>query len=336
MNSLLWLVLSTTLICKSTSAKRWDHQPPYSKNTAIMPSKTVVGLNKRRYEEESYKDHVELKSLISNGSSNTAITWLSNKSSVVSHHHLDNSKMTLRGGAYEILSDIVSAESFDKKKSQSSGVISGFAKWYMHQMETHELRTKCISAGILGLVGDICAQEVGHYLTVADATTETGIIGMLHRLDKRRMLAMFSDGALTTGPLLHFVYAWYESILPIPEIDESSYTSSEEKRAAIRNRFRVALIHVLFDNFIMAILYVFLMMIITATLEGKYASIPYEMRHDFIPAIKASWKASVMGLAPMQLMSFHFLPVELRVLAVNVQDVIWVCVMSFVTHRNRH
>jgi protein Mpv17 len=210
-------------------------------------------------------------------------------------------------------------------------------------MEMHELRTKCISAGILGLVGDICAQEVGHYFTTThlkegevSIPDASGIIGLFQRLDKRRMLAMFSDGALTTGPLLHFVYAWYESVLPIPEIDDSSHTSLEEKRKAVRKRFSIALIHVLFDNFVMAILYVFLMMVITATLEGKYATIPRELRHDFVPAIRASWKASLMGLAPMQLLSFHFLPVELRVLAVNVQDVIWVTVMSYVTHRNRY
>lgn len=305
-----------------------------------MRSKPVVGLSKLRYDDESYTE-VELQSL-TNGSSNSGvITWLSSENSVISHHRLENARMTLRGGADEAaLPDIASPESFDKKKSTSStGLVSAVAKWYMNQMEMHELRTKCISAGILGLVGDVCAQEVGHYLTQQslDASiSDSGLLGMIHRLDKRRMLAMFSDGALTTGPLLHFIYAWYESILPIPEIDESSYNSAEEKRAAIRNRFRVALIHVLFDNFIMAILYVFLMMVITATLEGKYASIPYELRHDFIPAIQASWKASMMGLAPMQLLSFHFLPMELRVLAVNVQDVIWVTVMSFVTHRNRH
>jgi protein Mpv17 len=86
----------------------------------------------------------------------------------------------------------------------------------------------------------------------------------------------------------------------------------------------------------MAILYVFLMMVITAILEGKYVTIPHELRHDFFPAVQASWKASLMGLAPMQLLSFHFLPMELRVLAVNVQDVVWVTVMSYVTHRNRH
>ncbi|KAL7517646.1 hypothetical protein ACHAWX_002553 [Stephanocyclus meneghinianus] len=302
-------------------------------------------------EEEAYS-HIELKSLVpTHGGNNNGVIWLRNENSVVSHHKLKNAQITLRGGAEESqITDefaISSPESFDKKKSTTASVnnpASGFAKWYMKQMEAHELRTKCISAGLLGLIGDVCAQEVGHYFTQQPSLGSDGVLlpdslgflGFLHRLDKQRMIAMFCDGALTTGPLLHFVYAFYESILPIPEVDEGLITNSDEKRKAVRKRFCTALIHVLFDNFIMAILYVFLMMVITATLEGKYLTIPHELRHDFFPAVQASWKASLMGLAPMQLLSFHFLPMELRVLAVNVQDVVWVTVMSYVTHRNRH
>lgn len=339
MNSLILLLSSTTLICKSTSAKNWNNQPQ-SKNTINMRSKQV-GLRKLRYEDDLSYDQLELKSLVAAPSLSpvavaSSSSWLSSENSQVSHHQLEKAQITLRGGADDDDVELPSAESFDKEKTSHSdnNCLSKFAKWYMKQMETHELRTKCISAGILGLIGDVCAQEVGHYLTSTSTLEESS--GILSRLDKRRMLAMFSDGALTTGPLLHFVYAWYESILPIPEIDDQTFKSPEEKRNAIKKRFTVALIHVLFDNFVMAILYVFLMMIITATLEGKYDSISHELRHDFVPAIKASWKASLMGLAPMQLMSFHFLPMELRVLAVNVQDVVWVTVMSYVTHRNRH
>ena len=354
MNS-TWVVLLasiTTLVTPSTASAKsngWFNSPspvtPPKERT--MRSKKVIGLSKTRCDDELPYSEIELKSLISHTSTNNSVSWLSNENSAISHHKLEKAQITLRGGADETtIDDKVIPSPTRKKPTPTIYFISKFAKWYMKQMETHELRTKCISSGILGLVGDVCAQEVGHYLTqqsilesnsmtpsIPDAT---GWIGMLNRLDKRRMVAMFSDGALTTGPLLHFVYEWCESILPIPEIDESSIQSPQEKRTAVRKRFTTALIHVLFDNFIMAILYVFLMMTITAILEGKYASIPDEIRHDFLPAIHASWKASLMGLAPMQLLSFHFLPMELRVLAVNVQDVIWVTVMSYVTHRNRH
>lgn len=320
--------------------------------TRTQKMATLKGL---RRDEDSSTNNIELRPLVGNTSSRNGMVWLSD--TAVSHHQLlENAQMTLRGGGDHDNSEygdngdiaISSSSSFDKKKVhlQSTNVVSALSMWYMKQIEVHELRTKCISAGVLGLVADVFAQEIGHYLTTREDGDKipshsrlavcTGFLALLHRLDKRRTLAMFFDGVLTTGPLLHYVYAWYERILPIPEVEPSSFTSVEEKRKAIRKRFGTASIHVLFDNFVMAILYVFLMMIITATLEGKYATIPHEIRHDFYPAVCASWKASCMGLAPMQLLSFHFLPVELRVLAVNVQDVIWVTVMSFVTHRNRH
>ncbi|KAL7473782.1 hypothetical protein ACHAXS_014460 [Conticribra weissflogii] len=219
-----------------------------------------------------------------------------------------------------------------------------FGKWYMNQMESHELRTKCISAGFLALAGDICAQELGHYLTSKNnqqlnkinphhSTSEGG------KFDKRRMFAMYCDGFLCTGPILHYVYEFYEKILPIEgesNLDDTDTMTPQQKSTAARKRFQAALIHVLFDNIFMAVFYVFAMMVVTSILEGRYHLLFHEIRNDFVPAVKASWVASLMGLAPMQLISFHFLPMELRVLAVNFQDVIWVMVMSWVTHRNRH
>jgi len=354
MNLLIFLTI-IILACESIVSANNNHSSSHYLPNMVLTKNRIqkmTTLKELRRDDDTSTNMIELQSLIGNTSSRNGIVWLSN--TAVSHHQLENAQMTLRGGDNDNSEhgnngDIAISESFsfDKKKVhlQSSNVLSAFSIWYMKQMEMHELRTKCISAGVLGLVADIFAQEIGHYLTTRENGDKnssqsmlaacTEFLAVLTRLDKRRMLAMFFDGALTTGPLLHYVYAWYERILPIPEVDALSFTSVEEKRKAIRQRFGIASIHVLFDNFVMAILYVFLMMITTATLEGKYATIPHEIRHDFYPAICASWKASCMGLAPMQLLSFHFLPMELRVLAVNVQDVIWVTVMSFVTHRNR-
>jgi hypothetical protein len=73
----------------------------------------------------------------------------------------------------------------------------------------------------------------------------------------------------------------------------------------------------------------------TAVLEGHYETIPDELRNDFVSAVRASWKSSFL-LAPAQLFSFVVLPKEFRVLAVNVQDIVWVAVVSYATHLNRH
>jgi hypothetical protein len=77
-------------------------------------------------------------------------------------------------------------------------------------------------------------------------------------------------------------------------------------------------------------------MVFTGILEGRASLIKHELMNDLVPAIKVSWRVSAMGYAPMQFLSFHYLPRKLRVLAVNSLDVVWVTVMSYVTHRNRH
>jgi len=78
-------------------------------------------------------------------------------------------------------------------------------------------------------------------------------------------------------------------------------------------------------------------MITTGILEGRHlASVPHALKPNLLPTVKVSWKASFLGIAPLQLLSFHFLPMKLRVLAANLLDMIWVTMISFVTHRDRH
>ena len=36
--------------------------------------------------------------------------------------------------------------------------------WYMNKLQTNELQTKFLSSAILALVGDLCAQKIGHYM----------------------------------------------------------------------------------------------------------------------------------------------------------------------------
>jgi hypothetical protein len=198
-------------------------------------------------------------------------------------------------------------------------------------MEDYELLTKTITAGLMGIVGDIFAQGLEQYLEKDDVTTISDLLSSLFfTLDKHRTFALFCDG-LITGPLLHHVYELYETLLPIPEIGDDDPQSVRKSR----KRLYLTIVHVLIDNTLMAILYVFLTMCTTAIFEGHYETIPNELRHDFYSAVKASWASSIV-LAPMQLVSFLYLPKELKVLAVNVQDIVWVAVISYATHLNRH
>jgi hypothetical protein len=214
--------------------------------------------------------------------------------------------LAVSGGAGENEDDLVNV-----KRRRIPSMMS----WYMSNMEKHELATKCLSTGCLAMFGDVCAQGIGQYLANGNP--------FANKLDKLRMIAMFADGTLCTGPLLHYAYELYEKVWPIYDSDGN-------------RRLLPTLAHVLFDNFIMIVAYISLMMFSTALVEGRYRGIPHEFSHDLIPNIKTSYKASVFGLMWIQLISFYWLPVKLRVLAVNVIDIVWVIVMSFVTHLNRH
>jgi oligosaccharide translocation protein RFT1 len=219
-----------------------------------------------------------------------------------------------------------SSSATTKPKAESTLTLS---QHYMNLMEKHELLTKSITAGVLGIVGDIFAQGIEQHLERDGRTTISDLITLYSSLDKRRTLAMFGDG-LFTGPLLHFIYELYETLLPLSDDEES-----DTPKRVSRRRFYLTIAHVLIDNTIMALVYVFLTMCTTAIFEGHFETIPDELRNDFISAVKASWASSI-GLAPMQLLSFLYLPKEFKVLAVNIQDIVWVAVISYATHLNRH
>ena len=190
-------------------------------------------------------------------------------------------------------------------------------------------------------------QKLGHYIHAKSigSSSAAGIgVNALLKLDKLRMIALFIDGLIVEGALLHYVYEFYEWLLPTQydtRDDDGSELNSESNTKTTtptnNSNFYAALAHVLFDNFVMIIPYIAILMITTGILEGRHlASVPHKLKHDLLPAVKVSWKASLLGIAPLQLLPFHFLPMKLRVLAVNLLDVIWVTMISFVTHRNRH
>ena len=81
-------------------------------------------------------------------------------------HSLDQSLcMVARcgGGADDDGDDIVEKSANNtNRKSPTTAIV----KWYMNQLNIHELRTKFISSGILALVADVCAQRVGHSMNL--------------------------------------------------------------------------------------------------------------------------------------------------------------------------
>lgn len=236
-----------------------------------------------------------------------------------------------KGGVMELTSSSSSEadaedtpeESQSKSLRSNRSVISVIANWYMNQLHTNELRTKFISAGVIDGFGDVCAQLI-----------ERGNIGYsVSSWDKRRIFAMSADGIFVASPLYHYIFEFYEKIIPTHSTSE---VALKDPSVTKKRRRWATLAHVLLDNFPMAIIYLAIMMISTGLIEGRHADIVYELKHDLIPALKVSWKVSMYFYVPLQLLSFQYLPHKLKVLAVNVLDLVWVAVLSFVTHRNRH
>jgi hypothetical protein len=215
------------------------------------------------------------------------------------------------------------------------GCFARFGNWYADQLESNPVRTKSLTAGSLAVVGDVLAQiiEFGSDLRDSDIM-----------FDRRRIFAMFIEGCCVSGPMLHFVFEFYEYVMPIHCIDECVHKENEslmdndlsvpenELDAAYDHEYHVskrqylaALLHVAFDQVIMAFPYVGGMMICTALVEGHGSDLAEELEEEYMNNVKASWMAA-LGLAPIQFLSFRYLPATLRVLAVNLQDIIWVMV----------
>ncbi|KAL7475953.1 hypothetical protein ACHAW6_001844 [Cyclotella cf. meneghiniana] len=226
-------------------------------------------------------------------------------------------------------------------------LISKLGNWYADQLESHPIRTKSLSAGSLAIVGDVLAQIIEY---------ETDFDDEDKFLDNRRIFAMFIEGSCVSGPLLHFAFQFYEYIFPVHCTDEcvdsvrrdqdltltSSFcgeddgiaVASDHECQSNKRQYLAAFLHVVFDQVIMAFPYVGGMMIVTSLVEGHGSTLGQELKEDYVNNVKASWVAALL-LAPSQFCAFRYLPIKWRVLAVNLQDVLWIITMSYLTHRTR-
>lgn len=92
------------------------------------------------------------------------------------------------------------------KHQKKKSILHRFGCWYSNQTETNPLRTKSITGGICAVIGDTLAQ------TIECRIDGTSLID--EGLHIRRILAVSLAG-LCYGPILHYVYAFMEHVLPI-------------------------------------------------------------------------------------------------------------------------
>lgn len=231
---------------------------------------------------------------------------------------------------------------------QLSQLLTRSVDWYEQKLETNPIRTKALTAGVLGVLGDLLAQ--GIELSFDDIGGEESSGEAQSGLDCRRVVAMFLDGFCFCGPLMHYAYEAYEHYFPLVRsecyCDDSiahfdlSMLDENDGRAVVKvanfkTDWKNVLIHVAFDQVFMMMFYLLGLMVITSVVEGHASDLGAELQNYYVRNLCTSWLAGGLFFAPMQILAFGKLNKEFRVLATNVIDMFWVTLMSIVTHLHR-
>jgi Mpv17 / PMP22 family len=233
-------------------------------------------------------------------------------------------------GLFGYVASMSSTLSLSTSSSSLSSLLSSIlavtvqapAAWYMRVLLQYPLVTKSITSGVIGTVADFMAQKVeySHEQKKQRSQQERHQQHEPHRYDARRGASRMADGCFASGPMMHFAYEFMEHVLPI---------------AASSHSTLAAMTHVLADTLLLDSIFVATTFLSTGILEG-YAprQLLRQFRQDYIPAIKVGWLTSFLVM-PIEVACFRFFPLSFRVLAVDMIDILWDSVMSFMMHRNR-
>lgn len=226
-------------------------------------------------------------------------------------------------------------------------LLSVISSWYLSRLDVSPLLTKCITGGIIALLGDYGAQWF-EYKRTNQRSKEEGVISSsdtayslragaddtarstsgkslsIHGMyDFRRGIARFLECLLISSPLMHYGYDLFERMVPTVAIG-----------GGVGGIYRslAALSHVIADSVFLDGIFVFTGIMATGLFEGhSLRKVLPNLRNVYVSTLKASIMTS-SALMPLQFLSFRFLPLQLRVLSVNGVDLIWTAVVSHVSH----
>lgn len=212
--------------------------------------------------------------------------------------------------------------------STACGSLQQLAFWYSACLDASPILTKSVTAGVIGIIGDYMAQWLEYKLErrkqvePTENSSVANAVSIHGRYSLRRGLSILADGLFISGPLMHFGYNLFESIIPIGAAGAAASSVA-------------ALTHVIADSIVLDSVFVASTFLVTGIFEGyTMKQLVPQFRTDYIPALKASWVTSVF-LLPLEFLCFRCLPLNFRVLAVNFLDIVWDAVISFMAHRNR-
>jgi len=136
--------------------------------------------------------------------------------------------------------------------------------------------------------------------------------------------------------MLHFGYGWLERAIPTVAVaNPCGAADSVEKAWCAWSASQAAAAHVLIDDFVFDAVFIAIMFVSTGIGEGYYLrQIWNQCRKDYVPAVKTMWKTSFL-LMPLEFCLFRFLPLRLRVLGMNLIEILWDAIVSFMIHKRR-
>ncbi|KAF2093521.1 hypothetical protein NA57DRAFT_69234 [Rhizodiscina lignyota] len=166
-------------------------------------------------------------------------------------------------------------------------------RWYQLQLRTRPLLTQSITTAFLFATGDVLAQQF-----VEGRSPET------HHFPRTARMAAY--GGLVFGPAATL---WYSKCLTRINLSSTPLTIAARVTA---------------DQTVFATTNLFVFLSSMSVLEGTDPK--EKLRRNYVEALKKNW----MVWPAVQVGNFAFVPLEHRVLVVNVVSIGWNCYLSYI------
>ena len=168
---------------------------------------------------------------------------------------------------------------------------------YKKALKDHPVRTKSVTAGVIGSLGEILCQLLKFLKDRdGDGAMEIGV-----RI--RRIVAFFVFGAGVNGPFFHW---WYNKL--------------EEWTSTIQNKRLKVLLQLFLDRGILTPPFLFFTLFtLQVLISGSFQVSGLQALTSFRPALRANYLLWI----PAQIVSFSLVPVQFRVLFGNLVALLW-------------
>jgi len=209
------------------------------------------------------------------------------------------------------LISITRAASDNHERHVATTIASPLA-WYAHKLETHPLRTKCVTSALIAGSGDLVCQYVIHHQKKLNETGSGVAVNDSFNSDMKRTFRFAFMGLMFVGPMYHI---WLDFL--------GKHYGGSSATAAFK---RVMLDQLVFTPFMIPGF-----MISILLLEGRHVNdIIIALYRDVIDA----YITNIFIWVPALLINFKYIPGKWRVLFSNCVSFGWNSYLSWKTQEN--